>query len=96
MKRMNVVVDEELLERARRLTGERTYSGTIARALEEAVREARFRELLVEWEKLAAERPIFREGYLEEIRPKGDTVVARRYSANEKRVARKSRGRDSR
>jgi hypothetical protein len=88
MKRTNVIVDEELLEKARVATGERTYSATITRALEELVRESRFRELLVEWEKLAAERPIFRDGYLEEVRPKGYRVVRRKISADEKRAPR--------
>ncbi|HYK02436.1 MAG TPA: type II toxin-antitoxin system VapB family antitoxin [Thermoanaerobaculia bacterium] len=67
MKRTNLMVNEELLEKARVAAGERTYSATVNTALEELVRESRFRELLGEWEKLAAERPIFREGYLEEI-----------------------------
>jgi hypothetical protein len=38
MKRMNVVIDEEALERARHATGEKTYSGTINRALREVAR----------------------------------------------------------
>jgi Arc/MetJ family transcription regulator len=38
MKRMNVVIDEEALERARRATGEKTFSGVINRALREIVR----------------------------------------------------------
>ncbi len=88
MKRTNVIVDEELLEKARVALGERTYSATITKALEELVRESRFRELLVEWEKLAAERPIFREEYLEEIRPRGYRVVRRKISADEKRAPR--------
>lgn len=37
---MNVIVDEELLERALRVTGERTYSGAINRGLKELVRQA--------------------------------------------------------
>lgn len=88
MKRTNVIVDEELLEKARIAAGERTFSATINRALEELVREARFRELLVEWEKLAAEKPIFKDGYLEEIRPRGYRVVRRKVSAGEKRAPR--------
>ena len=35
MKRTNVVLDEKLLEDARRATGEKTYSATITKALEE-------------------------------------------------------------
>jgi Arc/MetJ family transcription regulator len=40
MKRTNLVLDEQLLEEALRLSGERTYSGTVERALEELVRRA--------------------------------------------------------
>ena len=43
MKRTNVVLDEELLEEAVRVSGERTYSRTIERALEELVRRAKAR-----------------------------------------------------
>ena len=41
MKRTNVVLDENLLEEAVRVSGERTYARTIERALEEMVRRAR-------------------------------------------------------
>jgi Arc/MetJ family transcription regulator len=78
MKRTNLMVDQELLEKAREATGDRTYSATVNTALEELVREGRFRKRLEEWEKLAAEGPIFREGYLEEIRPKGRQLVQER------------------
>jgi Arc/MetJ family transcription regulator len=43
MKRTNVVIDEDLLEQAVRVSGERTYSRTIERALEEMVRRAQAR-----------------------------------------------------
>jgi Arc/MetJ family transcription regulator len=43
MKRTNVVVDEALLEEAVRVSGERTYSRTIERALQEMVRRAHAR-----------------------------------------------------
>lgn len=46
MKRTNLVLDERLLEEARRLSGERTYSRTVARALEEFVRRIRARQIL--------------------------------------------------
>ena len=39
MKRTNVVLDEEILEKAVELSGERTYSGAINRALNEMVRK---------------------------------------------------------
>lgn len=41
MKRTNVVLDEQLLEEAVRVSGERTYARTIERALQEMVRRAR-------------------------------------------------------
>jgi Arc/MetJ family transcription regulator len=41
MKRTNLVLDAELLEEAVRVSGERTYSRTVERALSEFVRRAR-------------------------------------------------------
>jgi len=38
MKRTNLVLDAEILEEAQRLSGERTYSATVNRALVELVR----------------------------------------------------------
>jgi Arc/MetJ family transcription regulator len=46
MKRTNLVLDEKLLEEAVRLSGERTYSRTVERALEEFVRRIRARRIL--------------------------------------------------
>jgi len=43
MKRTNLVLREHLLEEATRLSGERTYSRTVERALEEFVRRAKAR-----------------------------------------------------
>jgi hypothetical protein len=43
MKRTNVVLDEDLLEEAVRVSGERTYARTIERALREMVRRAEAR-----------------------------------------------------
>jgi Arc/MetJ family transcription regulator len=40
------MVDEELLEEAVRLSGERTYSATVERALTDLVRRARARRIL--------------------------------------------------
>ncbi|HYR27052.1 MAG TPA: type II toxin-antitoxin system VapB family antitoxin [Thermoanaerobaculia bacterium] len=42
MKRTNIIVDEELLEKARIATGEKTYSATVTKALEEIVRASKF------------------------------------------------------
>jgi hypothetical protein len=46
MKRTNLVLNEALLEEATRLSGERTYSRTVERALEEFVRRAKARRIL--------------------------------------------------
>jgi hypothetical protein len=46
MKRTNVVIREDLLEEATRLSGERTYSRTIERALEDFVRRIKSRRIL--------------------------------------------------
>ena len=46
MKRTNLVLNADLLEEATRLSGERTYSRTVERALEEFVRRAKARPIL--------------------------------------------------
>lgn len=46
MKRTNLVLDEHLLEEAVRVSGERTYSKAVARALDDFVRRARARKIL--------------------------------------------------
>ena len=46
MKRTNLVLDEHLLEEATRLSGEKTYSRAVERALEEFVRRATARRIL--------------------------------------------------
>ena len=46
MKRTNLVLDEELLEEATRLSGEKTYSGAVMRALEDFVRRVKARQIL--------------------------------------------------
>jgi metal-responsive CopG/Arc/MetJ family transcriptional regulator len=38
MKRTNLVLDEQLLEEAKRVSGERTYSGAVSRAIEDYIR----------------------------------------------------------
>ncbi len=45
MKRTNVVLDEHLLETAKTVSGEPTYSRTIERALEEMVNRAKARQI---------------------------------------------------
>ena len=46
MKRTNLVLDEKLLEEALRLSGERTYSRAVERALTEFVLKVRARRIL--------------------------------------------------
>jgi Arc/MetJ family transcription regulator len=46
MKRTNLVLDEDLLEEATRISGEKTYSAAVMRALETFVRRARARQIL--------------------------------------------------
>ena len=46
MKRTNLVLREDLLEEATRLSGEKTYSRTVDRALEEFVKRHKARQIL--------------------------------------------------
>ncbi|MEE9281238.1 MAG: type II toxin-antitoxin system VapB family antitoxin [Myxococcota bacterium] len=46
MKRTNLVLDEKILEEATRLSGEKTYSAAVMRALEEFVRRVKARQIL--------------------------------------------------
>jgi Arc/MetJ family transcription regulator len=46
MKRTNLVLDDILLEEATRLSGERTYSATVNRALEDFVKRAKAGKIL--------------------------------------------------
>ncbi len=46
MKRTNLVLDERILEEATRLSGEKTYSAAVMRALEEFVRRVKARQIL--------------------------------------------------
>ncbi len=46
MKRTTLVLDEQVLEEATRLSGEKTYSAAVMRALEDFVRRARARRIL--------------------------------------------------
>jgi Arc/MetJ family transcription regulator len=46
MKRTNLVLDEQLLEEVTRLSGEKTYSAAVQRAMEDFVRRAKARRIL--------------------------------------------------
>jgi hypothetical protein len=45
MKRTNLVLDENLLEEARRMLGARTYSETVNKALDETIRIIKIRSI---------------------------------------------------
>ena len=46
MKRTNLVLDDALVREVTRLSGERTYSAAVNRALEDFVRRAKARKIL--------------------------------------------------
>jgi Arc/MetJ family transcription regulator len=46
MKRTNLVLDEQLLEEATRLSGEKTYSAAVQRALRDYVARVKARRIL--------------------------------------------------
>jgi hypothetical protein len=87
MKRTNVILDEKLLEDARRVTGEKTYSATITRALEKVVKQERFRQALAEFDRLSLQGGMFHPDYLAEKSANSmfDEPKAR-VAANTKRV----------
>lgn len=97
MKRTNVILDEKLLEEARRESGERTYSGTIAQALAQFVRVRRLRRHLDSTFGMGDEA--FAPGYLEwydkEHRVQQTPVqpAPRRASASERRLPKKKTSR---
>ncbi len=60
MKRTNLVLDEKLLEEATRVLGLKTYSATVNKALEEAIRIQKVRSIpqffgKIQWEGDLAE-----------------------------------------
>lgn len=85
MKRTNVVLDEQLLEEAVRVSGEKTYARTIERALTEMVQRARARCI----EKFAGSGVW--TGNLSEMRRDDPAAVRERagvYRTRKRRVAR--------
>jgi hypothetical protein len=72
MKRTNLVLNASLLREAQRLSGERTYSRTVDRALDEFVRRAKARRIL----SLAGTGAW--QGDLGEMRRDASSVKARR------------------
>ena len=88
MKRRNVIVDEELLEKAREATGERTYSATINKALGVVVRQHDFWKAYDRFAKEAAKGDFFDAGYVEERWPEVAATLKKKRSAHEKRLPR--------
>ena len=66
MKRMNVMVDHEALEHARRLTGKKSYSETINHAIEQIVKRDRLKKAI---QDLANDPNPWWPGYVEEMAP---------------------------
>jgi hypothetical protein len=88
MKRINVTVDEALLNEVKRATGERTSSGTINKALEEFARVNRLRKGLAELQKLGDDA--FWPGYYESVGYEPPAAEKKRVSADERRAPRKA------
>ena len=66
MKRMNVILDEEALEQARRLTGKKSYSETINHAIAQIVRQDQLGRAI---DALATGPDPWWPGYVEEMAP---------------------------
>ena len=90
MKRMNVNLDEDLLEKARRVSGERTYSAAINKVLEEYIRVETVKRGIEELRAMNG-AGVF-SGYLKRIRPNA-LQTSRRVAANEVRAPRKKSNR---
>ncbi|HUP61214.1 MAG TPA: type II toxin-antitoxin system VapB family antitoxin [Thermoanaerobaculia bacterium] len=80
MKRKTVTVDEELLEKARQVTGERTNSAVVDTALTELLQ--RVDRLQRAIERFRATPDFFWPDYLETIRPNSWAAQERRAAAN--------------
>ena len=97
MKRQNVVIDEKLLEEARRASGERTYSGTIMKALQELVRVDRLDRALDEFYAAGAKGDLFHPEFLQEHRATALSAPRKhKISAHEKREPRTGKRRGAR
>jgi Arc/MetJ family transcription regulator len=88
MKRTNVILDEELLEKARQASGERTYSAAIMAALKEYVRVYELNRALDAARAIAGDEA-FAPGFLEAYRREPRIIVDPkkfRVSADERRL----------
>ncbi len=90
MKRTNVILDEELLEKARQVSGERTYSAAINKVLAEYLRIETVKRGIEELRALHG-AGVF-PGYLKRIRPNA-IQTPRRVAADEVRAPRKKSNR---
>jgi Arc/MetJ family transcription regulator len=88
-RRRNIVVDDRLLETARKVTGEKTYSATITKALEDAVRRHNFQAALTELHEEAAKGDFWDRDYVEQMWPEvAQRLWPRRRSAHQRRLPR--------
>ena len=90
MKRANVVLNEELLDEALKITGERTYSAVLNRGLAELVRLAKLKRGI---QSMRDTPDVFLPHYLEELRPNSWAAYENRRAAYEGRPPRKAKGR---
>lgn len=90
MKRTNLILDEELLEKARIVSGERTYSAAINKVLEEYIRVETVKRGVEELRAMNG-AGVF-PGYLKRIRP-NVVQTSRKVAANEVRAPRKKSNR---
>ena len=95
MKRMNVVIDEETLEHARRLTGKKSYSETINHAITQIVKQDRLMKAI---DDLSKDPDPWWPGYVEEMAPdvaeylrKSKEKPRRRTAANTVRAPKEKR-----
>ena len=94
MKRTNVVLDEELLERTRQVSGERTYSAALTQAMKEFVRKEDLKSTI---EALQAKGDFFFPGYFEKIRPNSSYALEKKAAERASKPSRKAtRGRRAR
>jgi Arc/MetJ family transcription regulator len=91
-RRRNIVVDDQLLETAKKVTGEKTYSGAVTKALQEITRRHDFKVALAELQEEAAKGDFWDRDYVEQMFPDVARRLwprRRRISADEHRAPRK-------
>ena len=102
MKRTNVILDEKLLEEARRESGEKTYSAVIMKALADYVRQLRHRRAVKALHGAGLNDDDWYPGFLDEhlknprIQKTPVGSPKRGVAAHERRLPKKSTKRGSR